>query len=106
MLLCPTKAKKHIQKPNQTIMNNQKTSEKSPKQEKLKYAIKAALAQFTASVQAEKRKEIREACGINNNSTLSEWENIKQGDARIIPYDYAVIICRVLGWPLDKFLNK
>lgn len=73
---------------------------------KLKYNIKSELAKFDSESAAAKRKEICEACGLNNKSTLSEWENIKADEPRQIPFDAGLNIARIVGCQPRALINN
>jgi hypothetical protein len=72
---------------------------------RLKYRITEELAKFGNGIAAEKRKEILEALKMKNRTTLSEWENIRIDENRMIPFDYAMTICRIVGCKPEKLLN-
>lgn len=76
---------------------------KIAKSQKSKYRINEELAKFGTDARAEKRKEILAATGLNK-STLSEWANIKQDEARMIPFDSGLQIARILGCKPQELL--
>jgi transcriptional regulator with XRE-family HTH domain len=86
-----------------TTLSKTRTTEKKAIETK-KYRISAELAKFSAKGAANKRKEIMEACNIPKG-TLSEWENIKANDPRIIGFDPMMKIAKILGCEPSELLN-
>jgi len=70
----------------------------------LKYAIAAGLSKFPKEVVTLKRAEICKALNIHD-TTLSQITQIKKGEARMVSFDWAMEICRILGIKPEKFIN-